>query len=119
MRCQPSYSHLVVITVMVTTPATVPIRQTLINSSPPSTPTPQLIIGSTIPLMAKTLTKYMQSDSVEEMSIQMTVVVALRTVPLFSHSSVPIKSRQYGGTANVCYVTQTAPFLASWILLFN
>ncbi|KAM4113024.1 hypothetical protein ACJW30_05G186400 [Castanea mollissima] len=34
---------------MVTTPVTVFTRQTSINSAPPSTPTPQLIMGSTIP----------------------------------------------------------------------
>ena len=49
---------------MVTIPVTVSTRQTSINSAPRSTPTAQLIMGSTIPLMAKTQSQHMQLEAI-------------------------------------------------------
>jgi hypothetical protein len=50
--------------------------------------------GSTIRLMVKTLTKYMQSDFVEEMSSQMFAIVASTTPQIFLHSFVPTRRKQ-------------------------
>ncbi|KAK7821789.1 hypothetical protein CFP56_037289 [Quercus suber] len=57
-------------------------------------PTPQLTMGFTVPLMARTLTKSMQLDSVEEILIKMFSEVALMTLHLLSYNFVPIKRRQ-------------------------
>jgi hypothetical protein len=87
------------------------------TSSSPSPPTLKLTMGSTIPLTAKILTKYLPLGFVEDMSTQMFAVVASITLRLFSRSAVPSKRRQLGGTTNACYATQIAPFLVSWKLI--
>ncbi|XP_059436954.1 cysteine-rich receptor-like protein kinase 25 [Corylus avellana] len=51
-------------------------------------------MASTIPLTAKTLTKYMQLDFAEEMLTQMFAVIVSIMPRLFSRSFVPIKRRQ-------------------------
>ena len=60
----------------VPTPVMVPKKKTSSNSYPPSTQTPKLITVSTIPHLAKILTKYMRLDFVEEMLSQMIAMVA-------------------------------------------
>ena len=98
---------------MVTTQATVPTKQTSINSSPPFLPTLKLTMGSTIFLMANTLTKYIQLDFVEEMLYRIIAVVALITPQIFSHSFVQIKKKQLYGMKVTCYATHSVTYLTS------
>ena len=79
---------------MVTTQATVPTKQTSIESSTPSLPTLKLTMGSTIFLMAKAPTKFIQLDFVEEMSTQIFALVASRTLQIFSLCFVPLRRKQ-------------------------
>jgi hypothetical protein len=96
----------------ITTPLTITSRPTSTTSSLPSPPTPKLTMAFTLTLMAKTRTKSMQLDSVEEILIKMSAVVASMTLRLLSHGFVQIKKRQQVGTTIALCASQTTPYLA-------